>query len=49
VQIGKVKIGEGAPLALISGLNVLEKRSAAIECAHNIRTLARRHDIPLVF
>ena len=33
LMIGDVAVGNGAPLALISGLNVLERRSDAIECA----------------
>jgi 2-dehydro-3-deoxyphosphooctonate aldolase (KDO 8-P synthase) len=49
VQIGKIQIGDGAPLALISGLNVLEKKADAIACAHNIRTIARGHGMPVIF
>jgi len=49
VQIGKIQIGDGSPLALISGLNVLEKKADAVECAFNIRTIAQRHGMPLVF
>lgn len=49
MQIGKIQIGDGSPLALISGLNVLEKKADAVECAFNIRTIAQRHGMPLVF
>ncbi len=49
MQIGGIPIGDGAPLALISGLNVLEKKSAAVESAQAIQRIARRHGIPLIF
>ena len=49
MQIGGIPIGDGAPLALISGLNVLEKKSAAVEAAQAIQRIARRHGIPLIF
>ena len=49
MQIGGIPIGDGAPLALISGLNVLERKSAAIETARTIQQIARRHRLPLVF
>ena len=40
VRIGDVEIGEGAPLALISGLNVIEGEEAAVEIARALRDLA---------
>jgi 2-dehydro-3-deoxyphosphooctonate aldolase (KDO 8-P synthase) len=49
VHIGGIPIGGGAPLALISGLNVIERRSSAIEAAEITREIARRHGLPLVF
>ena len=49
MQIGEISIGHGAPLVLISGLNVLERKAAAIECAQVTRDLAQRHGLPLVF
>jgi len=49
VRIGDVEIGEGAPLALISGLNVIEGEEAAVEIARALRDLAERHEMPLVF
>jgi 2-dehydro-3-deoxyphosphooctonate aldolase (KDO 8-P synthase) len=49
VEIGGIPIGNGAPLALISGLNVLEKRAAAIECAQAVQEIARRHSLPVIF
>jgi 2-dehydro-3-deoxyphosphooctonate aldolase (KDO 8-P synthase) len=49
VRIGDVSIGDGAPLALIAGLNVLEGEVDAVECALVLRAIAERHEIPLVF
>lgn len=49
MQIGGIPIGDGAPLVLISGLNVLERKSAAIDAARTIQQIARRHRLPLVF
>ncbi len=49
MQIGGIPIGDGAPLALISGLNVLERKAGAIECARITQEIARHHNIPLVF
>ena len=49
MQIGEISIGHGAPLVLISGLNVLERKAAAIECARVTRDLAQRHGLPLIF
>lgn len=49
MRIGDVALGEGAPLALISGLNVIENEAATLECAHAVRDIAGRHGLPLVF
>ncbi len=49
MHIGGIPIGNGAPLALISGLNVIEKKAGAIECAKAIQHIARRYGVPLVF
>jgi 2-dehydro-3-deoxyphosphooctonate aldolase (KDO 8-P synthase) len=49
VQIGGIPIGDDSPLVLISGLNVLERKSEAIECARTIQSIAHQHEIPLVF
>ena len=49
MRIGDVSIGDGAPLALIAGLNVLEGEVDAVECALVLRAIAERHQIPLVF
>jgi 2-dehydro-3-deoxyphosphooctonate aldolase (KDO 8-P synthase) len=49
MRIGKIPVGEGAPLILICGLNVLESERDAIEVARTIQQLADKHDFPLVF
>ena len=49
MRIGDVAVGEGAPLALISGLNVIETEAAALECATLVREIAEAHDFPLIF
>jgi 2-dehydro-3-deoxyphosphooctonate aldolase (KDO 8-P synthase) len=49
MQIGDVSIGEGAPLALISGLNVLETLEGALLCAEAVQAVAERHALPVVF
>jgi 2-dehydro-3-deoxyphosphooctonate aldolase (KDO 8-P synthase) len=49
MRIGEISVGGGAPLVLISGLNVLETPQAAVDCAAALQSLAKRHDLPLVF
>lgn len=49
MHIGDIPIGDGAPLALISGLNVIERGPEAIECARVTQEIARRHGVPLIF
>lgn len=49
MRIGSIEVGEGAPLVLISGLNVIEDEGATLECAATLRDIAERHDVPLVF
>ena len=49
MNIGSISVGAGAPLALISGLNVIETEEATLEAAETLRNLAERHAIPLVF
>jgi 2-dehydro-3-deoxyphosphooctonate aldolase (KDO 8-P synthase) len=49
MHIGDVQVGDGEPLALISGLNVLESRSATLDCALAVMGVADRHGLPLVF
>jgi len=49
MRIGGIPLGEGAPLVLISGLNVIESEDATLACARALQALARRHGLPLVF
>lgn len=49
MQIGKIPIGGGSPLVLISGLNVLETAEDAVECGRALQAIAKRHALPLVF
>jgi 2-dehydro-3-deoxyphosphooctonate aldolase (KDO 8-P synthase) len=49
MRIGNIPVGDGAPLVLISGLNVLEHEADAIETARTIQQLAEKYDFPLVF
>ncbi len=49
MRIGDIPIGNGEPLILISGLNVLENKAAAIESARITQDIAHHHGIPLVF
>jgi 2-dehydro-3-deoxyphosphooctonate aldolase (KDO 8-P synthase) len=49
IRIGSVRIGGGAPAALIAGLNVIESEAAALDTARAIAAAAARHDFPFVF
>jgi 2-dehydro-3-deoxyphosphooctonate aldolase (KDO 8-P synthase) len=49
MRIGGIPLGEGAPLVLVSGLNVIESESATLACAAEIQAIAGRHALPLVF
>ena len=49
LHIGPIPIGDGAPLALITGLNVLEEEHDALAFAATLQQLAERHAIPMVF
>ncbi|HYB13404.1 MAG TPA: 3-deoxy-8-phosphooctulonate synthase [Myxococcota bacterium] len=49
MRIGSVPIGEGAPLALIAGLNVIESERGTLEAAEQLQDLALRHALPVVF
>jgi 2-dehydro-3-deoxyphosphooctonate aldolase (KDO 8-P synthase) len=49
MRIGKIPVGDGAPLVLISGLNVIENEADTVEVARTIQQLADKHDFPLVF
>ncbi|MDH3686860.1 MAG: 3-deoxy-8-phosphooctulonate synthase [Myxococcales bacterium] len=49
MRIGEVPLGEGAPLVLIAGVNVVESEAATLEAAGVVRDLAERHGLPAVF
>jgi len=49
MQIGDIAVGDGAPMLLISGLNVIENEADTIEVARTIQQLAEKHGFPLVF
>ncbi len=49
MQIRDVCIGKGEPLALISGLNVVETPEATVDCALAVQGVAERHGVPVVF
>ncbi|MFP8877834.1 MAG: 3-deoxy-8-phosphooctulonate synthase, partial [Myxococcota bacterium] len=49
MQIRDIRVGDGAELVLISGLNVLESLDGALECAEAVRAIAERHGLPAVF
>ncbi|MEM7412342.1 MAG: 3-deoxy-8-phosphooctulonate synthase [Myxococcota bacterium] len=49
MQIRDVSVGPGAPLVLISGLNVLESLDGALACGEGVAALADRHGLPAIF
>ncbi len=49
MQIAEVAIGDGAPLVLIAGLNIIESEEATLDCARTIQEIAEAHHFPLVF
>jgi 2-dehydro-3-deoxyphosphooctonate aldolase (KDO 8-P synthase) len=49
MKIGNLSVGDGAPLLLICGLNVIENEQDTVEVARTIQQLAEKHDFPLVF
>ncbi|MGE4651116.1 MAG: 3-deoxy-8-phosphooctulonate synthase [Myxococcota bacterium] len=49
MQIRDIRVGDGAELVLISGLNVLESLDGALACAEAVRAIAERHGLPAVF
>ena len=49
IEIGNVRIGGGAPLALIAGLNVIEGEKGALDAARFAAAAAARHGFPFVF
>ncbi|MDH3518852.1 MAG: 3-deoxy-8-phosphooctulonate synthase [Myxococcales bacterium] len=49
MQIRDIPLGHGAPLVLISGLNVLESLEGALACAASVQAIAERHGLPAIF
>jgi 2-dehydro-3-deoxyphosphooctonate aldolase (KDO 8-P synthase) len=49
MEIGGVPLGDGSPLVLIAGLNVIETEAGALDAAARLRDLAEAHRLPLVF
>ena len=49
VWIGKVPVGDGAPLALIAGPCVIESEDLALKVAEEVRRAAERVGIPYIF
>jgi 2-dehydro-3-deoxyphosphooctonate aldolase (KDO 8-P synthase) len=49
MRIGDIPVGDGAPLVLIAGVNVIESERATLAVAHQLREIAARHDFPVVF
>jgi 2-dehydro-3-deoxyphosphooctonate aldolase (KDO 8-P synthase) len=49
MQIRDIPVGDGSPLLLISGLNVLESLEGALTCAEAVQIIAERHGLPVVF
>ena len=49
VHVGKLKIGEGQPLAVIAGPCVIESEAHALKMAKRLCTLARELRLPYIF
>lgn len=49
MKIAEISIGEGHPLALIAGLNVLEDQAGAVDCARRVQALGNKHGLPTLF
>ena len=49
MRIGDIAVGDGGPLVLISGLNVIESFEGALECALGVQGVGERHGLPVVF
>lgn len=49
MKIDRVPIGDGAPLVLIAGLNVIETENDTLAVARMVREIAERHEMPLIF
>jgi 2-dehydro-3-deoxyphosphooctonate aldolase (KDO 8-P synthase) len=49
MKIGEILVGNGAPLVLISGVNVVESEESLVESARLLQEIVARHDMPLIF
>lgn len=49
MDVGGVRIGGGAPLALITGVNVIEGEAETLDAARTVQALAERHGLPVIF
>jgi len=49
MRISDVCLGSGEPLALVSGVNVIESFEETLEIAHAVQGVAERHGVPVVF
>ncbi len=49
ILIDEVPLGHGAPLVLISGLNVIETLDRTLQCAESLQAVADRHALPVIF
>lgn len=49
LRIASIPLGNGSPLVLIAGLNVVESEAATLDGAARVAELSARHGLPLVF
>ena len=49
VRVGPISIGEGRPLVLIAGPDVIESEASALRHAAAISAIARRYGLPFIF
>jgi len=49
MRISDVRVGNGGPLALVSGVNVLESFEGTLDIAHAVQGVAEHHGVPVVF
>lgn len=49
MKIGRLALGDGAPLLLIAGLNVIESEDATLDAARELQAIAAERGVPMVF
>ncbi len=49
MEVGGIRIGGGAPLVLIAGLNVIENQRATLDCARAVQGIAECRGLPVLF